>query len=315
MDSPLARSARVTRIALAVLALAVALPARAGVVLEFDEGDKRTTLELEGNKLRSSEVPPASGARPGARPAPPPRPADDADAPGEGDDGDEAAGPVTSRRERERTTIFDGDKQVFYTLDDAKKTYQRMDERSGAEMGKALEAQMEKMKAQLSPEQRKQLDEQLAKQKAQSSKEGQREAAWKFERAGGSQKVAGLTCDNYRVLRGGKLSSLACFAPWGAGGYGKDEFKAFQQMGKFMEKMARTMSESLGTGASQRSGDWSMQLIDTWPGIPAIMKDVEEDGTSRHEMRLVKIQRAPVPASRFAVPEGYRERPLMGSGE
>src|SRR5512140_296525 len=94
-----------TRFAVAALALALSLPARAGLVLQYEDDEKKhTTVELEGKKFRSV----TEGGR---------------------HDGDSA--------------IFDGDKHVFYTLDDRKKTYRRMDEASGTEMAKGMKDAME----------------------------------------------------------------------------------------------------------------------------------------------------------------------------
>jgi hypothetical protein len=273
-------------------------------------------MEIEGNKFRSSEVqaraPERAPAR-GARGSASEEADEDQEAEGADDDAGEPSPPARRHRGRDGTTIFDGDRQVFYTVDDGKKTYQRMDEASGAAMAKAVQAQMEKMKERMTPEQRAQLDRELAKQKAQPSKGPPKELAWTFQRTKGGQKVAGYSCDNYRVLHGGKPSQEGCFIPWGTGGFDRNDFKVFQQMGRFMERISRSMSEGLGSAAPQAgSGAWTQQL-DAWPGVPALMKDVEEDGSTSKEMRLVKVQRSPIPASRFTVPAGYRERPLMAT--
>ena len=200
-----------TRFAFAALAVALSLPARAGVVLQYEDDEKiHTTVELEGKKLRSVTE---GGRR----------------------DGD--------------STIFDGDKHVFYMLHDKNKTYQRMDEASAAEMGKGFKDAMEKAKAKMTPEQRAQMEAYMATQnQAPDERAPTKEHIWKFERAGGGQKVAGYSCDNYRVLHDGKLESEGCFVPWGSGSFKKDDFQAFQEMESLPREDLCDYERKPGTG-------------------------------------------------------------------
>lgn len=262
------------RHALAALAVALTLPlpARAGLVLQYEDQEKQvTTVELEGKKLRSL---PQGGHHGRA------------------------------------SVIFDGDRHVFYSVDDEKKTYQRMDEASGAEMATGLKDAMEQAKAKMTPEQRAQMEAFLSQQGTQSGKAASKEHAWKFERAPGGEKVAGHACDKYRVLRDGKLHSEACFVPWG-GAFRKDDFQAFQEMGRFLEKTFGAVSESQGHGRKSLSDDWVTRFVETAPGFPAVMDRVGENGERTREMRLVKIERASLAAGRFAPPADYREKKLM----
>ncbi len=262
-----------TRFLLAALALAAALPTRAGVILEYQDGtNKRTTVELEGKRLRSFSQ-------------------------GEGGD---------------RTTIFDGDRHVFYVLNDKEKSFQRMDEASAVDVGKRLSEAMEKAKARMTPEQRARMEAFLAKQqKPIAEKAPLKEHDWKFERATGGETVAGYACDNYRVLRDGALESEGCFVPWSAGVLTKDNLQAFAEMGRFFEKNFATMRESAGQGGrASPSRTWLTEFVETAPGFPAVMDNVDKDGKRTHEMRLVKLERASLSSGRFLPPADYRERPF-----
>ena len=264
---------RAFRPALAALALSIALPAQGGVVVQYrDEDGDLTTLELEGKNLRSTSQ----------------------------DDGD-----------RPEIAIFDGEKRVLYSLDDEHKTYHRMDEATGAAMVKDFRAAMEQAKAEMTPEQRAEMEaahapKQGAGQAAPASRGG-----WKFERISGSEKVAGHTCEKYRMTRGGKPEGEGCFVRWGSGGLRKDDFRALEEMGRFFDRSFGAMA--MGTG-SQRGDDasdaWLTGFVEAAPGFPAVMEEVEEDGTRTSEMKLVKLERTTVPASRFTVPAGYREKPI-----
>jgi len=267
-----------TRIGFAALAVALSVPASAGVVLQYEDNEKtQTTLEIEGKKFRSTSE-------------------------GGGHDG--------------HSIIFDGDKHIFYSLDDKTKSYRRMDEASGAEMAKGIKDAMEKAKANMTPEQRAQMEAFMAKRnKAQVEQEPATHHSWTFERTGGGQKVAGYSCDNYRVLRDGKLESEGCFVPWGAGPFRKDDFQAFQEMGRFFEKTFAAMSANLGRDArSPRSDDWLTHFVDTAPGFPASMDRVDKEGKPTHQMRLTKIERASPSASRFVPPADYNEKSMNMRG-
>ena len=257
-----------TRFGLAVLAVALSLPARAGVVLQYEDDEKKqTTLELEGKKFRST----SEGGR---------------------HDGN--------------SIIFDGDKHVFYSLDDKDKSYRRMDEASGAAMATNIKEAMERAKAKMTPEQQAKMEAFLAKQKkSQGDQAPPTHRSWTFERAGGSQKIAGYSCDNYRVLRDGKLESEGCFVPWGAGPFRKDDFQAFEELGRFFEKTFAAMSANLGRAPQKpRSDDWLTHFVETAPGFPASMDRVDKDGKRTHQMRLTKI--------RASLAAGQPVRPARG---
>lgn len=267
-----------TKVAFAGLALAAAVSARAGVVLEYQGSDKKmTTVELEGKKLRA--IPESDG-------------------------------------QGGHWTIFDGDKHVIYLLDGRDKTYRRVDEASVGEMAKGLQEAMEKAKAKMTPEQRAQMEAYLAKQEGQTGKVQPKPHSWSFERSGGGQTVAGCACDNYRVLRDGTLESEGCFVRWNSGGFKKDDFQAFQEMGRFAEKMAATMMESTGRGSQQGlSQNLATRFVDTAPGFPAEMASIDKDGKRTHEFHLVKAERKSVAADRFVPPTDYREKPMSMRGD
>ncbi len=294
---------------LTVLAVAFALPARAGLLMEFEEGPRRTTVEMEGNRFRSSETGPAERHASGPGPATTKEDEDADAAPPEGEEGEGAPMPGAARRAHRDVTVFDGAKQVLYQVDEDQKVYQRTDEGSVAEMAKALDEAAAKMRAKLTPEQRAQMDAYMAGQKKAEPGPKVVNHTWKFERAGGSERVAGYTCQWHRVLRDGKPTMQACFIAWGTGGFTQKDFQALQDLGRFVEKLQRGMRDRFGQGQGPAaSGDWMTRFVETAPGFPAVIKDLERDGAGARDMRLVKIERASIPATRFAIPADYREK-------
>jgi len=261
------------RFALAVLAVVAAQPVRAGVILQYEDDEKKqTTVELDGKKLRSFS--PDHG---------------------------------------KPTAIFDGDQNVFYMLDDKDKSYRRIDETSGTQLSKGLQDAMEKAKARMSPEQRAQMEAYLAKQQGTQTATAPKEHTFTFEKAGGSQKVAGYACDNYRVLRDGTLEDEGCFVPWQAGVLSRADLEAFKEMGRFFEKTFATMNEGHGPRTPWANG-WITHFVDSAPGFPVTMDRIDKDGKKSHEMHLVKLERTTLVASRFSPPPDYREKPMLPGG-
>ena len=75
------------------------------------------------------------------------------------------------------------------------------------------------------------------------------------------------------------------------------------------------MSESRGQGARRSPGsDWIAHFVDKAPGFPAVVDRVDTDGKKTREMRLVKIERTSLSASRFVPPTDYREKPMNMHG-
>lgn len=262
-----------SRLAFTAIAVALAVPARAGIVLEFQDADqKQTTVELEGKKLRSSP----------------------------------------ENRQDGHWAIFDGENHVLYAFDEKDKSYRRIDEATASEMGKRLKDVAERAKAKMTPEQRAQLEAFLA---AQEGSKKPKEHTWNFERTGGSEKVAGFSCDDYRVLRDGSPNGEACFIRWGSGAFRKEDFQAVQEMGRFLEKTFAEMSEAEGRGKPRAwRTEWITHFVDTGPGFPAVMDRVEKDGKRTRGMQLVKIERKSIEAGRFAPPADYREKPFSMTG-
>jgi hypothetical protein len=182
-----------------------------------------------------------------------------------------------------RTTIFDGQRMLI--LDGKDKTYSEM---SLTDL-QAQMAKLEQMKNSLPPEARAQLENQKAG------------PSYAFKRTSGGEKVAGISCENYQIVKDGQDSGTACLASW----------KASSVVTKDDLAPMKKLIESLKTMSKLSAGDLAMGEFETWPGWPLVMR--APDG---HELsRVTKIARAKLPAGDFAAPADYTKKSMPGFGQ
>lgn len=184
---------------LALLLLAGATPARAGVVIVAKQqgGKSESTIYLEGKKVRIDE-------------------------PGRRSGGDSPfGGPIT---------IFDGDTHRLFALDDKARTYRVVTEADGQALGAKLRADL----AKLPPEQRQRIEAML-KQRMEAPPPKHQVT---FAALGSHQTVAGYGCDGYRKLRDGKPVDEGCFIPWSARAVTKDDLAGLLEFSRFGQALA-----------------------------------------------------------------------------
>jgi hypothetical protein len=113
------------------------------------------------------------------------------------------------------------------------------------------------------------------------------EQDWKVTKLG-SDKVAGFSCTNVKAERAGHDQIYeACLA------------KDF--ISDAWLKSAKEGDE-WWVAAARKAG---------YTGYPVRLIGRAADGTERHRMEIVKVERRKVPASMFAVPAGYKEASMM----
>jgi hypothetical protein len=184
-----------------------------------------------------------------------------------------------------RTMIFDGTQII--TVDSQAKTYMVIDPA-------AVKAQMDAIKARLSPEARANLE------KATQGKDDLGKVT--FRKSTGGETVLGFSCTNYTQLRDGVEHGSVCVASWKDGPVKKDEISALIKLTK---QMASTY---LPTGVTKKS---MLFDPDEWPGFP--LATHSEGGKTG---RLTSLKRGSIPDSEFQVPAGYTQKamPAFGGG-
>src|SRR5688572_33070548 len=188
--------------------------------------------------------------------------------------------------------IFDGDKQVLYIVDPARKTYMEMTkadvDRLSAQMQKGM-AQMQAQLEKLPPAQRAQMETMM--KGVQHTRTG-------------SDTVGRWTCDKYDLTQGGQKIGEVCSVNLATLGFGATDFDVMRQMGAFYSAMAPQMPTQL-TGVSgidpRGSSDFPVKTVIMVPGGSTMTTEVVEAG------------RQTFPDSLFAVPAGFTKQDIMGA--
>src|SRR5687767_10283989 len=138
--------------------------------------------------------------------------------------------------------IFDGDKQVLYIIDPARKTYMEMTKADVDRMSAQLQGSAAQMQAQL--------------EKLPPAQRAQMEAMMKgvqFTRTG-TDTVGRWTCDKYDLTIGGQKIGEVCTVNPAALGFAATDFDVMGQMGAFYSATATLMPGQLPgvSGIDQR---------------------------------------------------------------
>jgi hypothetical protein len=120
-----------------------------------------------------------------------------------------------------------------------------------------------------------------------ANRDAREEQDWKVTKLG-SDTVAGFSCTNIRAERTGRDETYeACLAK----DFISDSWLKSAKEGK-----------EWWVAAARKAG---------YTGYPVRLIGRAKDGSERHRMEIVKVERRKVPASMFAVPAGYKEGSMM----
>jgi hypothetical protein len=189
-------------------------------------------------------------------------------------------------------TIFDGDKQVLYIVDPARKTYMEMTKADVDRLSVQMQGSMAQMQAQL--------------EKMPPAQRAQMEAMMKGVQhtRTGSDTVGRWTCDKYDLTQGGQKIGEVCSVNLATLGFGATDFDVMRQMGAFYSAMAPLMPAQL-TGVSAidppGSSDFPVKTVIMVPGGGTMTTEVVETG------------RQTFPDSLFAVPAGFTKEDIMSA--
>jgi len=204
--------------------------------------------------------------------------------------GGRSAGIVILDAGAKKVVIVDPEKKTYYELTeaDAKMMKERMD---------AMKAQMAERMKNIPPEHRQQAEEMMNRMGAGGPPE------IKYEPLGAKKKIAGYSCEMYKVSVGKMSSSESCLAPWSSNLVTKAEAEQFQKTFADMEK-------SFAGLGMMRMNDFSKA-----PGIPVEQSHLGEDGKPEWTVTLKSVSRGSIPAAQFQVPAGFKKEEMqMGRG-
>lgn len=195
--------------------------------------------------------------------------------------------------------VFDVASGVMLTIDHARKSYTTLTaadfERMAGMAGQASQM-MQGALANMPAAQRKQMEAQMA-QLGIAMPAAKPVVIPKIEvkRGGPAGEIAGYACEGATILRDGQKIGSACLAEPATLKVSAADFNTFQELGRHMAKLAKSLPAGMGAKAPQ------LPEID---GIPLEYQDFEH----QHHSRLKSVATAAIDASLFAAPAGYTQQ-------
>jgi hypothetical protein len=203
----------------------------------------------------------------------------------------------------DQAMVFDGAKQIMWTINYDRKTYSEMTkadaDRLGGQMNDAM-AKMQQQMQNLPPEQRARIEAMMAGRGA-----GPAAAAKTEYRKTGTGTVGKWTCDKYEGSRNGQKTSELCTVDPQALGFTAADFDVARQLQAFFDKIMPAGADNMfriGTGQDQG-----------FSGVPVRRVSF---GPTPTTSEITAVSRQSFPDATFAVPEGFQKEasPFAGRG-
>jgi hypothetical protein len=203
---------------------------------------------------------------------------------------------------------FDSEAQVMRLIDGRNRTYTEVTQRDLQQIG-GMMAQLQEQLKNLPPEQRKMMEDMMKGRGGMPNMPGMAGAAppspITYKRTG-SSKVGQWACTTYDGFRGADKIMEVCAAEGSALGLTAADFRVVQQLADFMKNIAPQQIDQLSLyGTDEKQG---------YAGFPVrrvMFRNGKPDSTSE----LVELRREAIPASTFAVPDGFKKQEMgMGRG-
>jgi len=208
---------------------------------------------------------------------------------------------------RSMEMIYRADLKKVWMLHDADHTYREMDPETMQAMRTQMEAAMAKMRERMQsmPEaQRKQMEGMMANADAPAPK------PVTYQQAGTARKVGQWTCTPYRVIGTHADREELCVARMSEVGLKRDDLKAFESLGTFMQQMMPTGRAAARPVALDVEG---LSKAAGYDAVPIQMSQVGDDGKVEFQTTVQKVEHKTIAANLFEVPAGYTKQaaPMM----
>ncbi len=199
---------------------------------------------------------------------------------------------IDTAQDGERSSmLFDAKTQTLTMLDDQEKAYLAFTREAAAQLAQALEQQQKAAQAQLD-EQLKTVpaEERQALEATLKAEAGLGAPKRRVERTQRKLNINGYACEVVEVWLADEKEQSHCVSPREALGLSETEFHTFEALLVALERMAGDDG-----GPARELG-----------GVPVR----SEESTEGEELvtELKKIERAPIAAERFKIPDGYRKQ-------
>lgn len=202
--------------------------------------------------------------------------------------------------EHKGTTIFRGDKELFWTIDHEKKEYteitKEMMDQMGRSMGDAMK-QMEEQMANMPPEQRAMMEQMM---KGQMMSQAASEPTT-LKKTSEKKKISGYSCTKYELLRGTEKVYEMWMTDWKNIKNGKELMAAFQAMSQFFMSLIEASKDSPFIQEIDNPYSYANELN----GFPVLTRSIE-DGVVTYEAMLKGVEKKSIPKGKFNPPKGYK---------
>lgn len=196
------------------------------------------------------------------------------------------------------STIFLGEKQVFWMIDNKKKSYTEITRDDLEKMQKTMEDITVKMQEALKdvpPE----LQEKL-KGMAQLEKTQPSEIVYK--KVASAEKVNQWLCDKYEGFQEGQKIAEVWTTNWKKLGFDEQDLKGFSQLGEFFKSMMKNMNFIYKVGTDEKTENM-------YVGFPIkTVNYLKEKPSDKYEIKEIKKQ--VLSPMIFEVPKGYKKEKL-----
>lgn len=204
--------------------------------------------------------------------------------------------------EHKGSTIFRGDKDLFWTIDHQNKEYTEVTKEMMKKMGQSMNAafkQMEEQMANLPPEQRAMM-EQMMKGQMQTVSQASSEPTI-FKKTGEKKKISGYSCTKYELYRGKEKAREMWMTDWKNIKNGKEALAAFKAMSHFFKSLIDAYKDSPFVRALDNPYSYANELN----GFPVLTTEIE-CGVANYEILFKDIQKKSIPGDKFNPPKGYK---------
>ena len=203
-----------------------------------------------------------------------------------------------------RFMLFNAATEEMRFVDPASKSYTVMTREDVEQVAQRIEQMRQQMEKQLQnvPE-----DQRAAMRKQmQSMMPGTAERPEiRVEATGGSDQVAGASCELAKVYRGGQAAQEVCVADPEAVGIPASDFESIMGMFDFFDEIAGAMG-----GSDSKMGAREMRtMMEQLGGMPVRARGLQDSGSN---WEIVGVRQESIADDRFTVPSGYQQRKRMG---
>jgi hypothetical protein len=192
---------------------------------------------------------------------------------------------------------------VIWRVDPRGRTFTRVDKDSMQQAMGANSAQMEAMIANLPPEKRAMMQARMAQMQQRT-----RTTEYTFTDTGRSDHSGAYTCRVWTEQRGDKPHAEYCVVSFGS-------LPSGGELEASMKKSLATVDQILAGAPMLARQAERMTRLGKMNGFPVRSHFISGSGAAEDESVLTSAETQALPADKFAIPQGFTEKPLGGHGD